>query len=125
MSGNIPDQGVDLDGVDVVKLLEGKLDLSLVGLNIDDEDEGVVLLHLLHGALGVEGVDNDLVLIEARQRGDRLAGVLGSTGKDQSLGAVERAAGADLALLVGVSLYRVVGQFPVYKRIDSNENLHP
>lgn len=125
ISRNIPDQGVDLDGVNVVELLEGKLDLSLVGLDIDNEDEGVVLLHLLHGALGVERVDNDLVLIEARQRGNRLAGELGSTGKDQSLGAVERAAGADLALLVGVSLYRIAGQFQDHKIIDMQDNLHP
>lgn len=101
---NIPDQGVDLDGVNVVELLQGQLDLGLVGLDIDDEDEGVVLLHLLHGALSVERVDDDLVLIETRQVRDRLAGVLGRAGQHQGLGAVEGGAVADLALLGRVGL---------------------
>merc|ERR1711964_581612 len=59
------DKGVDLDGVNIVELLQSLLDLTLVGTDIDDEDESVVLLNLLHGALGVERVDDDLVLIEA------------------------------------------------------------
>lgn len=104
---HIPDQGVDLDGVNVVELLEGQLDLGLVGLDVDDEDEGVVLLHLLHGALGVERVDDDLVLIETGQVVDGLAGEARSAGQDQSLGAVERGGLADLAGLGGVSLRRV------------------
>lgn len=100
---NIPDQGVDLDGVNIVELLEGTLDLSLVGLDVDNEDEGVVLLHLLHGALGVERVDDDLVLVEARQVRDRLAGKLGVAGQRQRLGLVKGGAQADLALLRRVS----------------------
>lgn len=43
-----PDEGVDLDGVDLVDLLDGVLDLPLVGLDVNDEDEGVVLLNLLN-----------------------------------------------------------------------------
>lgn len=100
----LPDQGVDLDGVDVVELLQGLLDLGLVGLDVDDEDEGVVLLNLLHGALGVEGVDDDLVLVETGLVRDRLAGVLGGAGDNESLGAVEGGRVADLGLLVGVGL---------------------
>jgi hypothetical protein len=42
---SVPDEGVDLDGVNVVELLQGNLDLSLVGLDVDNEDEGVLLLH--------------------------------------------------------------------------------
>jgi len=41
------DQGVDLDDLDLVDLLDGVLDLPLVGSDIDDEDESVVLLDLL------------------------------------------------------------------------------
>lgn len=104
---SIPDEGVDLDGVDVIELLQGQLDLGLVGLGVDDEDKGVLLLNLLQGALGVEGVDDDLVLIETGLVGDRLAGVLGSPGQLESLGAVEGGRGADLGLLVGVDLERV------------------
>lgn len=107
-SRDIPDEGVDLDGVDVVELLQSLLDLGLVGLDVDDEDEGVVLLNLLHGALRVERVQDDLVLIEARLVRDRLAGVFGSPGHLQGLGAVEGGRVPDLGLLLGVSLERVV-----------------
>ena len=105
-----PDQGVDLDGVNVIELLQGQLDLGLVGLDIDDEDEGVLLLDLLEGALGVERVDDDLVLIEAGRVGDRLARVLGGARQDEGLGAVEGGRLADLGGLVRVDLQRN-GQF--------------
>lgn len=102
---DIPDEGVDLDGVNIVEGLKGLLDLGLVGLDVDDEDEGVVLLHLLHGALSVERVHDDLVLIEARQVRDRLAGVLGRARQLQGLGTVEGVAQADLAGLVAGGLF--------------------
>lgn len=101
---NIPDQGVDLEGVNVVQLLQGSLDLGLVGLDIDDEDEGVVLLNLLHGRLGVERVDDDLVLVQAGLVVDGLAGVLGVASQTQGLGLAEGGRGPDLGLLVGVNL---------------------
>lgn len=100
----IPDQGVDLDAVNVVELLQSALDLSLVGLDVDHEDEGVVLLDLLHGALSVQGVDNDLVLVQAGLVVGRLAGVLGVTGQSEGLGATESGRSAGLGLLVGVNL---------------------
>lgn len=40
------DEGVDFDAFNVVLLLKSGSDLALVGLDIDDEDEGVVLLDL-------------------------------------------------------------------------------
>ena len=101
---HIPDESVDLEAINVVELLQGLLDLSLVGLDVDDEDEGVVLLHLLHGALGVERVDDDLVLIKTGLVRDSPAGVLGVAGKGQGLGSVEGGAEADLALLKRVTL---------------------
>lgn len=127
-NGCIPDQGVDLDGVDVVELLEGKLDLGLVGLDIDDEDESVVLLHLLHGALGVERVDDDLVLIKTGQVRDGLARVLGGTRDNQGLRSVERGAVADLGLLVGVGLLqstRMVSRHGTTRGENANFNLRP
>lgn len=81
--------------------------MSLVGLDIHNENESVVLLHLLHSTLSVERVNDDLVLIKTRLVGDRLARVLGRSREDQSLGLVEGSAGSDLALLVGVSLYGI------------------
>lgn len=101
---NIPDESVDLDSIDIVKLLKSILNLSLVGLDIDNEDKCVVLLNLLHGALGVERVDNDSVLIETGSMRNRLAWVLWCTGELEGLGTVEGSRETDLADLVGVNL---------------------
>lgn len=76
-TSHIPDQCVDLDGVNVVQLLESLLDLALVGLDVDDENQRVVLLDLLHRTLRVQRVQDDLVCVETRLVRDRLAGVLG------------------------------------------------
>ena len=101
---DLPDEGVDLDGVNVVKLLKSLLDLALVGLNVDDEDEGVVFLDLLHGTLSVERVNDDLVLIKSWLGSKRLAWVLWSTGELEGLWLVEGRRETDLADLVGVDL---------------------
>lgn len=101
---SLPDEGVELDGLDVVESLESGLDLALVGLGVDDEDEGVVLLDHLHGALGVERVDDDLGGIEARLTRDAPAGVGRGARKLEGLREVEGGAGADLADLVRVDL---------------------
>jgi hypothetical protein len=79
--------------------------LSLVGLDIDNEDEGVVLLNLLHRTLGVKGVDDDLVLIETRLVRDGLARVLGGARELEGLGAVEGGRETDFADLVRVHLF--------------------
>ena len=100
----IPDEGVELDGLDIVKSLESGLDLPLVGLDVDNEDKGVVLLDHLHGALGVERVDDDLGGIEARLTRDAPAGVGRGARELEGLREVEGGAGADLADLVRVDL---------------------
>lgn len=100
----IPDQGVDLDGVDIILLLERILDLPLVRLGVDDEDEGVVLLDLLHGTLGVQRVQEDLVLVDGGLFGDGLARVLGGARQLESLGTMEGRRLPDLADLVRVDL---------------------
>ena len=101
---NEPDKGVDLDSIDIVELLQGLLDLSLVGLDIYNEDEGVVLLNLLHGTLGIERVDNDLVLIKTWLVWNRATWVLWSAGELKSLWLMEGGRQANLANLVGVGL---------------------
>jgi hypothetical protein len=60
----LPNKSVNLNTVNIVELLDSILDLSLVGLNVDDEYKGVVLLNLLHGALGVQRVNDHLVLVQ-------------------------------------------------------------
>jgi hypothetical protein len=66
----IPDKSVDLDGVHIVKFLQSHLDLSLIGLHIYDEYQGVVLLNLLHGALSVQRVNDNFMVIETRFMGN-------------------------------------------------------
>lgn len=101
----IPDQGVDLDTVNVVLLLKSLLDLPLVGPDSNDEDKGVVLLDLLHSGLGVERVEEDLVLVDGDAlRGDRLARVLWRARQLESLWAVEGGRQPDLLDLVRVDL---------------------
>jgi hypothetical protein len=48
---------VDLCGLYITQLLDCVLDLTLVGLQINDEHECVVLLNLLHCALRVKGAN--------------------------------------------------------------------
>ena len=81
--------------------------MSLVRLDIDDENQSVVLLNLLHRALGVERVDDDLVLIETGNVRNGLAGVLGRTGELEGLGAVEGRRETDFANLVRMHLYLI------------------
>lgn len=78
---NVPDECVDLDSVNIVELLESGLDLALVCLDVHDEHKGVVLLNLLHGALGVQGIEDDLGGVETGKVRDGLAGVLRSPGQ--------------------------------------------
>lgn len=43
-----PDQGVNLLRLDIVHALHGILNLFLVGLKVNNEYQGVVVLNLLH-----------------------------------------------------------------------------
>jgi hypothetical protein len=86
-------------------LLERLLDLSLVRLHVDDENEGVVLLNLLHRTLGVEWVDKDLVLVDALLVGDGFAWVLWCARELKGLWAMEGRAQSDLANFVRVDLW--------------------
>lgn len=54
MEINAPDESVDLEGLDIVQFLHSILDLALVGLDVNDEYESVVLLDLLHSGFGVQ-----------------------------------------------------------------------
>lgn len=85
----VPDECVDLDGVNIVELLESGLDLALVRLDVHDEHKGVVLLNLLHGALSVQGIEDDLGGVETGKVRDGLAGVLRTPGQLEGLGTVE------------------------------------
>jgi len=90
------DEGVDLGNLNIVKLLDGRLDLVLVGLNVNGNNEGVVLLNLLDGDLRVDVVLDDLELVESGVVSNRLALVLGGSGKTEGLGLTEGGVGTDL-----------------------------
>ena len=51
--------------------------MGLVGLEVTDEEEGVVVLNLLHGGLGGQGVLDDLEFVEFLLASDRLTWVFG------------------------------------------------
>ena len=85
-----------LGDVDVIQLLDSRLDLVLIGLDVADEDQGVVVLDLLHGRLGGQGVLDDVVSVHAVPAGSRLARVLGGSGRPEGLRPVELHTSPDL-----------------------------
>lgn len=46
---DIPDQSVNLDGINIVERFDGSLDMVLVGTDVTDKDEGVVVFDFTHG----------------------------------------------------------------------------
>lgn len=66
---NAPDEGVNPLDLDVVHAGHGVLDLLLAGLQVDNEDQGVGLLNLLHRRLGGQGVLQDGILVQLGQAG--------------------------------------------------------
>jgi len=106
-----PDEGVDLGDLDVVQLLDSHLDLRLVGALVDDEDEGVVVLDLLHSRLGRQRVLDDLELIQPWSLGGAAPGVLGRARQVQGLGSAEVHRGAHLtdALVVHTLEHGLLG----------------
>lgn len=102
----IPDQSIDLDAFNIVKLLQGFLDLPLVCLDIADEHKCVVLLNLFHRAFGVQRMDDDFVCIKTWFMRDGFAGVFGRSRELESLWTVEGRGKADFSNFVGVCLVR-------------------
>lgn len=101
--------------------------MPLVGLDVDNEDKGVVLLNLLHRALGVERVDDDLAGIETGLTWDRSAWVFRCARKSEGLWQVEGGRLADLVCLVRVDLLKETGRqnhVPL-TRLKMESGLHP
>jgi hypothetical protein len=85
----IPDECVDSDGGDVVQLLDGLLDLPLVGGDIDNKDQSVVVLDLLHGGLSGEGEPDHIELLRAHGSRTSLHNHFRASGELKRLGLVE------------------------------------
>ena len=79
--GDLPNEGVDLGGLDVVELLHRVLDLALVCADVSNEDKGVVLLDLLHRTFRIQRMEDDFLGIEARCMWDTLAWVFWRAGE--------------------------------------------
>merc|ERR1719473_182719 len=97
------DESVDAHKIDVVHALDSSSDLTLVGEQVDDEGESVVVLNLLHGRLSAQRKPDDTVLVHLVPVGGALALVLGVTRKRQSFGPPEMHGSADLQSLLGIS----------------------
>lgn len=94
----IPDEGVDAGGIDSVEALDGSLNLGLVGTDVANEDQSIVLFNLAHSALSVQGEADDGVGVHlVAALGNSCASILGSARQSQGLGAAEGSASADLA----------------------------
>ena len=94
------DDGVDVLALDVVELVDGVADLSLVGTEIHEEGEDVLRLryeyrnsfshlNLLHRRLGDHGLLDDGVNVHLIVLGDGSSLILGLAGKLQSVRAEE------------------------------------
>ena len=85
----VPNQRVDLCGLDLVHAAHGVSDLPLVRAQVNNEDEGVVVLNLLHSGLSRQGVLEDGVRVKRVHLRHGLARILGVAQQPQSLRAVE------------------------------------
>ncbi len=103
----IPDQCIDLDAINLVERLQRLLNLPLVGLDVANENQGVVLLDLLHRALGVERVDQHLVRVQPWLVRNGFPRVFGRPREGEGLGSVEGCREADFARFLAVDLFAV------------------
>ena len=98
----IPDQCVDLCHVYIIELFYSLLDLQLIGTQVHNEHQCVVVLNLLHGRLRGEWVLDDAILVQLGTAGNALAWVLGAPLALEGLGSVEVDGGAHFGLDFGV-----------------------
>jgi hypothetical protein len=97
-------KSVDLFAFNIVKIPYSSLDLTLVGLKVNDKYKSVAVLNQLHGRLGCQGVLDDGVLVQSVLLGGTLFLVLGLARKTESLGPVEVDLGVNAGPLLGDSL---------------------
>ena len=103
---NSPNQRINLHRLHIIQLLQRRLDLPLIRLDIDHKHKRIILLDLLHRALRVQRVDDDLMGVETRLMRDRLARVFGGARERERLRPVEGGARAYFAHFLRVDLCR-------------------
>jgi len=100
----VPYESVDLDSLHIVQLLQSLLDLSLVCLDIHNEDQRIVLLDFFHRTFRIQRVDDDFMVVESGLMGNRFSRVFWRSGEDEGLRSVEGSGEADLAGFLCVHL---------------------
>ena len=112
---SLPDQCIDLADLDVIQLLDSRLDLMFVGFQVSDKDQSVVVFNLLHSWLSCQGMLDDVMSVHAEVKWFkliaclkvgwyfrlpitsrcRLPGVLWVPGGPKGLGSLELYSGTD------------------------------
>ena len=101
---SVPYQSVDLDCLYIVQLLQSLLDLSLVCLDIHNEDQRIVLLDFFHRTFRIQWVNDDFMVVESGLMRNRFSRVFWCSGEDEGLRSVEGSGEADFAGFFGVHL---------------------
>jgi len=83
------DQGVNFLTLDFIKILNCLLYLSFVGLDVYNENKGVVVFNLLHSRFGGQREFNDSVFVHFTSLWDRFLRELGSSFQFEGLWSVE------------------------------------
>ena len=87
-----------------MKVLDGGLDLALVGLNIDNENQSLAIFNQFHRRLSRKRVLDDTMLVNSTLAGDTGSLVLGLTTVSECLGLVEVNLGVNAGSLLGNTL---------------------
>jgi hypothetical protein len=98
------DKSVDSVSLDGIKLLNSVLDLTLVALNVNNENKGVGILNQLHGRLSGQGVLDNRELVKSILLGGRLLRILLYRRKVYGLSTVEVYLVVDAGSLLGYRL---------------------
>ena len=85
----LPDQSINFADFDVVQFLDSRFNLVLVGLQVADKNQSIVIFNLLHGRLCGQGVFDYVLSIHAVPARSGLARILGSPGRPERFRPVE------------------------------------
>jgi len=100
------DQCVDLFTFNIVKLSYSILDLSLVGLDVNNENKCIAIFNQLHGRFSCERVFDNSVLVQSALFGDTSILVLRLTTVLKRHWPVEMNLGVDTGALFGHTLLK-------------------
>jgi len=103
------DECIDLFAFNIVKLLNGSLDLTFVGLDVNDEDQSVAVFNQFHTGLRRQRVLDDGIFIDRVLLWYTGASVFGLAGVLQSFGLVKVHSSMDAGALFGDALLKGLG----------------